>query len=263
MAPTKAKRHNTHNVTGAVGNKLTVNLKNNLAKSKTSKTSNAKQHGKKVGKSVTKSAPAPVASTAQSNGARALQVDLPQMPGFLSALEQMHNLCTILTHNPTGQAQNSIKAVDCTKKNQNFNSKSGTKMASGQESDLVTANRDVFVGSVSHHLGDNNRRGEVTPVDADQGVPPDDVEQHVDGLVSDMDINEDDVPPPPPPGRLHDLVAAASAPQSALQLLSLQDTLGKRHTLILARHIKDEVKRKIWANSYIDLSDLLDKDKDD
>ena len=136
-------------------------------------------------------------------------------------------------------------------------------MASGQESDLVTANRDVFLGSVSHHHGDSNGCNEVTPVDADQGIPLDDVEQYSDGLVSDMNIDEDDVLPPPLLGRLHDLVAAASAPQSALQLLSLQDTLGKRHLLILARHVKDEVKRKIWANSYIDLSDLLDKDKDD
>ena len=175
----------------------------------------------------------------------------------------MHNLYTILNHNPTGQAQNSVKAVDCTKKNQNLNSKSGTKIASGQKSDLVTANRDVFMGSVSHRHGDSDRCGEVTSVDVEQSLPPDDVEQHIDGLVSDIDINEDDIPPPPLPGRLHDLVVAAYAPQAALQLLSLQDTLGKRHTLILARHVKDEVKRKIWANSYVDLSDLLDKDKDD
>ena len=65
-----------------------------------------------------------------------------------------------------------------------------------------------------------------------------------------MDINEDDILQPPPPGRLHDLVVAASAPQSALQLLSPWDTQGKTHTLILARHVKDEVKRKIWANTY-------------
>ena len=87
MAPSKTKRHNTRSVTGAVGNKLTVNLKNNLAKSKTSKTSTGKQASKKVDKGITKSAPAPVASTAQSKGARVLQADLLQMPGFLSALE--------------------------------------------------------------------------------------------------------------------------------------------------------------------------------
>ena len=221
MAPSKAKKHNTHSVTGAVANKLTVNLKNNLAKHKTGKTVTGKQGNKKVGKSVTKSAPAPMATPAWNKGARALQADLPQMPGFLSALEQMHNLYTILTHNQTGQAQNPIKAVDCTKKNQNFNSKSSTKTASGQESDLVTANRDVFVGSISNRHGDSDRHGEVTPVDVDQSIPPDDVEQHSDGLVSDMDIDEDDVLLPPLPGRPLDLVAAASAPQSALQILLL------------------------------------------
>ena len=200
MVPSKAKRHNTRSVTGAVGNKLTVNLKNNLAKNKTKKAVTRKQASKKVGKSVTKSAPAPVATPAWSKGARALQADLLQTPGFLSALEQMHNLYTILTYNPTGQAQNPVKAVDCTKKNQNFNSKSGTKMASGQESDLVAANRDVFMGSISNHHGDSDRCGEVPPVDVDQSIPPDDVEQHGDSLVADMDIDEDDVPLPPLPG---------------------------------------------------------------
>ena len=116
MAPSKPKKHNTRSVTGATGHKLTVNLKNNLAKSKTSKTVTVRQQSKKVGK----------------------------------------NLYTILTHNSAGQAQNPVKAVDCTKKNQNFNSKSGTKMASSQESDLVTVNRDVFVGSISNRHGDSD-----------------------------------------------------------------------------------------------------------
>ena len=105
-------------------------------------------------------------------------------------------------------------------------------MASGQDSDLVTVNRDVFMGSISSRHGDSNGRGEVNPVDDDQGLSPDDVEQHPDGLVADMDINEDDVPPPPLPGMPHDLVVAVSAPQSALQLLSLRDTPGKQHNIL-------------------------------
>ena len=115
MAPKKAKQHNTHSVTGAIGNKLTVNLKNNLAKGKTTKTVTPRQYNKKVGKN--KSAPAPEATPARSKGARALQAELPQTPGFLSALEQMHNLYNILTHNSAGQAQNPVKAVHSTKKN--------------------------------------------------------------------------------------------------------------------------------------------------
>ena len=74
-------------------------------------------------------------------------------------------------------------------------------MASDQESDLVVVNRDVFVGSISNRHGDSDGCGEVTPVGVDQSIPPDDVEQHGDGLVSNMDINEDDVPPPPLLGR--------------------------------------------------------------
>ena len=34
-------------------------------------------------------------------------------------------------------------------------------------------------------------------MDVDQSVPPDNVEQHSDGLVTDMDIDEDDIPLPP------------------------------------------------------------------
>ena len=88
--------------------------------------------------------------------------------------------------------------------------------------------------------------------------------QHDAGLDDDMDINEDNIQPPPPLERPTDIVAAASVPQSDLQLLSAWDTAGKRHTLILARHVKDEVARKIWANTFVDLLDICDLlDKDD
>ena len=84
MAPAKAKKHNTCYVTGAAGTKLTVNLKNNLAKTKATKTTVVKQANKKVSKSVKKSAPTPMVTTAQSGGGRALQADLLQAPGFMS-----------------------------------------------------------------------------------------------------------------------------------------------------------------------------------
>ena len=50
MAPAKAKRHDTHSVTGAAGAKLTVNLKNNLVKTKTTKVVTNKQTNNKVSK---------------------------------------------------------------------------------------------------------------------------------------------------------------------------------------------------------------------
>ena len=70
-------------------------------------------------------------------------------------------------------------------------------MASGQESDLVAVNRDVFMGSISNCHGDSYRCGEVPPMDVDQSLPPDNVEQHGDGLVADIDIDEDNIPLPP------------------------------------------------------------------
>ena len=267
MAPAKAKKHNTCSATGSAGAKLTVNLKNNLVKTNTTKGTVAKQSNNKVTKSVKKSAPSPMVTPAWSGGGRALQADLLLAPGFMSILEQMHNLYTILTYNPTGQVQNLAiemqKSFDYSMQNQNLLSKNHTKMAASQESNLVTVDRDGFVGDLSYHHGASNGCNQDLAVDGDQVLPPDDVEQHDFGLGIDMDIDKDDMPPPPPLGRLSDLVAPASALQSALQLLSVWDTSGKRHTLILARHVKDRFKKKIWANSYVDLSDLLDKDKDD
>ena len=73
-------------MTGAAGAKLTVNLKNNLVKSKTTKTTVVKQANKKGSKSVKKSAPTSVVLPALSGEGRALQADLPQAPGFMSAL---------------------------------------------------------------------------------------------------------------------------------------------------------------------------------
>ena len=57
------------------------------------------------------------------------------------------------------------------------------------------------MGSISNRHGDSDRRDEVSTVDIDQSVQPDDVEERGDGLVSDMDIDEDDVLPPPPSTR--------------------------------------------------------------
>ena len=68
MAPAKAKKHNTCSVTGPAGAKLTVNLKNNLVKSKTTKTMVVKQANKKGSKSVKKSAPTPVVTPAWIRG---------------------------------------------------------------------------------------------------------------------------------------------------------------------------------------------------
>ena len=222
MAPVKAKRHNTRSVTGAVGAKLTVNLKNNLVKTKTTKGVTNKQTNNKVSKvskSVKKTAPTPTVTAAQNGGDRALQAGLLQAPGFMSALEQMYNL---YTHNPTGQAQNLTlqmqKSFDCSMQNQNLLSKIPTKMAASQESNLVTVSRDGLMGDLSNRHGASNRCNQDLVVDGNQVLPPDDVEQHNVGMDVDMNIDEEDVPLSPTLGRPADLVLAASAPQSALQL---------------------------------------------
>ena len=89
----------------------------------------------------------------------------------MSALEQMHNLYTVLTHNPTGQAQNFAlqmqKSFDCSIQNQNLLSKNHTKMAASQESNMVTMGRDGFVGNPSNCHKASNGCSQVTTVDAD------------------------------------------------------------------------------------------------
>ena len=58
-------------------------------------------------------------------------------------------------------------------------------------------------------------------------------------------------------------MVAESAPQSALAILTARDIPGERHKIILGKFVKDDVRRKIWSHTYVDFSDLLDKDKDD
>ena len=58
-------------------------------------------------------------------------------------------------------------------------------------------------------------------------------------------------------------MAAASAPQGALELISVQqvrEQQGKRFRPILSKHVPDNIRRHIWANRYINFQYLIEAD---
>ena len=78
-----------------------------------------------------------------------------------------------------------------------------------------------------------------------------------------MELDLDDNSLPPPRGCPTDApVAAASAPQGALQLMAAgaRQSQGKPPHYVLAKHVPDNIKRRIWANKYVDFQYLIESD---
>ena len=100
-------------------------------------------------------------------------------------------------------------------------------------------------------------------VDDPQPFPLGDVGQNVDTDQQAMDLDPEDNPLPLPQGHPTDApVAAASAPQGALQLMAAgaRQNQGKPPHFILAKHVPDNIKRHIWANKYVDFQYLIESD---
>ena len=74
----------------------------------------------------------------------------------------------------------------------------------------------------------------------------------------------EDNPLPPPLGRPGDgPVAAAAAPQGALELMSAQavrDQPGKHFKPVLSKHVPDHLKQRIWVDKYINFQYLIESD---
>ena len=100
-------------------------------------------------------------------------------------------------------------------------------------------------------------------VDDSQPISPSDVGQNEDCDEQAMELDPEDNPPSPPQGFPTDApVAAASAPQGALQLMAVgaRQSQGKPPHYILAKHVPDNIKRCIWANKYVDFHYLIESD---
>ena len=66
---------------------------------------------------------------------------------------------------------------------------------------------------------------------------------------------------PLPPGRPdHGPVAADSAPQATLDLLTALDMLGRGFQMLLSKHVPANIKHRIWANKYVDFAYLIKSD---
>ena len=101
-------------------------------------------------------------------------------------------------------------------------------------------------------------------LDTSQLLPPGDVGLDLGICPADMEMDDDDNPPPPLAGRPNSHpVAAASAPQGALELMSVQqvrEQQGKCFRPILSKHVPDNIRRHIWANKYINFQYLIEAD---
>ena len=268
MAPTSSKNtmHVTRSVTGAK-NKLTVNVSNNLSKVSKPRQSKAKTKQNTVSGAITKVSN-PVVATAWGKGKGRSQASSLQSQQLMDVLQAIQQLCSVLqagqTANSTGVPQDPNQAAQqTTTKNKSVAFQNKKQMASVKATHMVRDNSNDFMGLHNDNNGVVNGRDQVLTVDDDGGTPQEDVD--LDNLHDpvDMDIDEEDVPPPPPTRQPADHVVADSAPQSALAILTARDTPGKRHKIILGKFVKDDVRRKIWSHTFVDFSDLLDKDKDD
>ena len=100
-------------------------------------------------------------------------------------------------------------------------------------------------------------------VDDPQSISPGNVGQNVDGDEQAMELDPDDNLLPPPRGHPTDAsVAAASAPQGALQLMAAgaRQSQGKSPHYVIAKHVPDNIKKCIWANKYVDFQYLIESD---
>ena len=100
--------------------------------------------------------------------------------------------------------------------------------------------------------------------DFPQQIPQGNAGQNFGDAETDMEMDEDDNPLPPPAGRPNSHPGvAASAPQGALELMSVQqvqDQQGKCFIPILSKHVQDNIHRHIWSNKYINFQYLIEAD---
>ena len=106
--------------------------------------------------------------------------------------------------------------------------------------------------------------GDQDILDISQPLSPGDVGSDLGIGPADMEMDDEDNPPPPPAGRPNSHpVAAASVPQEALELMSVQqvrEQQGKCFRPILSKHMPDNICRRIWANKYINFQYLIKAD---
>ena len=95
----------------------------------------------------------------------------------------------------------------------------------------------------------------------EQPLPPDNLEMDDINIGEVLSMFEVDNPPPPPLRRAdHGPVAADSAPQAPLDLLTARDMLGKGFRMLLSKHVPANIKHRVWANKYVDFAYFIESD---
>ena len=116
------------------------------------------------------------------------------------------------------------------------------------------APRDSDSTSSQGHSDGSGQPGE-------QPLPQDDLEVDDINVGDVLSMFEVDNLLPPPSGRPnHGPVAADSAPQAALDLLTARDMPGKGFRMLLSKHVSANIKCRIWANKYVDFAYLIKSD---
>ena len=256
--------HTTRSVTARShsNSPLRVKVPNNLAKTKTKECS--KQPLKSVVKVVTnKQAKAKSVSFSDQDSA-SLASQPPKQTAFADAMEKwkrsmVHAINSVLTpcvgeqavtvHTPMSHSQIFKQATE------SILQRDGSLQLEEDDNVLVA------------HSDSNNGLGGGPDlqfgVDNSQLISPSDVGQNEDCDEQAMELDPEDNLPPPPWGCPTDApVAAASAPQGALQLMVVgaRQSQGKPPHYILAKHIPDNIKRRIWPNQYVDFHYLIESD---
>ena len=262
----KGKRvHNTRSMSARSpsNSPLRVKVTNNLAKPKTKECS--KQPLKSMVKVVTsKQAKATNISFAGQDSALPASQP-PKQTAFTDAMEKWkRSMVHAINSVPTPCVGEQAAMVHTlTSHSQIFKQATESVPQRDGALQLVEDNNPLLV---AHSDSDNGFGGGPDPqfgVDDSQPFPPGDVGQNVDSDEQAMDMDPEDNPPPLPRGHPTDApVAAASAPQEALQLMAAgaRQSQGKPPHYILAKHVPDNIKRCIWANKYVDFQYLIESD---
>ena len=254
--------HNTRSVTARShsNSPLRVKVTNNLAKTKTKERS--KQPLKSVVKVVTNKQ-AKAKSVSFSGQDSALPVSQPpKQTAFADAMEKWkRSMVHAINSVPTPcVGEQAAKVHALTLHSQIFKQATesvpqwdGTLQLEEDDNPILVARSDSdngFGGGSDLQFG----------MDDPQSISPGDVGQNVDGYEQAMELDPDDNLLPPPRGHPTDApVAAASAPQGALQLMAAgaRQSQGKPPRYVLAKHVPDNIKRRIWANKYVDFQYYL------
>ena len=252
---------------------LVVKVNNDLAKSKQPKQAKAKL--KSIVKVVNNNASQPTKRVAFHQGPAtpadyqpATQPAVPQRQTAFADAMAKWKLSMVATINscpipPTpGDADNQSPQG-----NDKFLQASGTVVPERSRADpllMAVHSPPVMVAAGSSDSGAGPRHSIQDSPDIPQQIPQSDDGQNFVDAETDMEMDDDDNPPPPPAGRPNSCTgAAASAPQGALEMMSVQqvrDQQGKRVRPILSKHVQDNIRRRIWSNKYVNFQYLIEAD---